>query len=149
MRMRHQIISTTPKFGSFCMRGDLAHGISCRLLLMWAPINGSIFPFNTAVRSDNWMPVFISSTSLFGWNTYLLATWFQLLEIALLLTLAKSETPCSLITMRSFAFNLLRAFSLFANRLLSPTNSNRYEKEWIFYGEVRNSKIKHTHKQNL
>jgi len=99
-------------------RTDHSVGESCvhhNCLEVTRPLmNGSMSPSRTEFKSDNWIPVLRSWTNLWGPNVYLRVSELHLSSIACLLISFTSDTLNSLATRRSFAFNLLVAFSLFA-----------------------------------
>jgi hypothetical protein len=99
-------------------RTDQSVGESCvhhNCLEVTRPLmNGSMSPSRTEFKSDNWIPVLRSWTNFWGPNVYLRVSELHLSSIACLLISFMSDTLNSLATRRSFAFNLLVAFSLFA-----------------------------------
>ena len=111
------------------------------LILIFAPIRGSIFPSKTEFKSGNWMSVFTSCTSLFGWNTYLLVSCFHISAMASLLMPPTSGIPCSIAVTTSLAFRRLRALILFAKWLLSPAHQKLFFTSdlWENYQEKKNN----------
>ena len=91
--------------------GELYH--HC-LAIIRPLMNGSISPSRTKFKSDNWLPVLRSWTNFWGPNVYLRVSRLHISFIACLFIIFMSDTPNSLANKRSFAFNLLVAFSLFA-----------------------------------
>ena len=91
--------------------GELYH--HC-LAIIRPLMNCSISPSRTKFKSDNWLPVLRSWTNFWGPNVYLRVSRLHISFIACLFIIFMSDTPNSLANKRSFAFNLLVAFSLFA-----------------------------------